>query len=111
MIKGIGPHFAARQVKAFGTDGFEVIEKSPERLRETEGIGPVRQGRITAAWQEQKLVREIMVFLHSHGVGTSRAFRIYKNYVKQAIEKVQENLMNPNRVLKNPCKITINVIK
>ena len=91
MIKGIGPRFAARLVKTFGTEVFEVIENEPERLRQTEGVGPVRQGRIVTAWQEQKTVREIMVFLHSHGVGTSRAFRIFKTYGEQAIEKVQEN--------------------
>jgi len=72
LIKGIGPKFAARLVKAFGVDVFDVIQKAPEKLREVPGIGPTRQERITKAWDEQRAVREIKVFLHSHGVGTSR---------------------------------------
>ncbi len=91
LIKGIGPQFASRLVKAFGAEVFDTIEKQPENLLEVEGIGKIRQERITAAWEEQKAVREIMVFLHSHGVGTSRAFRIYKTYGDEAIIKVQEN--------------------
>jgi len=91
LIRGIGPGFAGKLVRSFGAEVFEVIEKAPERLLDVEGIGPVRQGRLVSSWQEQKLVREIMVFLHSHGVGTSRAFRIYKTYGEEAIEKVQEN--------------------
>lgn len=55
-------------VKAFGEQVFDIIEANPERLREVDGIGVVRAQRITAAWAEQKAVREIMVFLHSHGV-------------------------------------------
>ena len=90
-IKGIGPHFASRLVAAFGVDVFDVIEKEPDRLLEVKGIGPIRHEKITAAWEEQKAVREIMVFLHSQGVGTSRAFRIYKTYGEEAIEKVREN--------------------
>ena len=91
LIKGIGPKFAARMVETFGADVFDVIQKTPERLRQVDGIGPTRQQRITRAWEEQRAVREIMVFLHSHGVGTSRAFRIYKTYGDHAIEMVQEN--------------------
>ena len=91
LIKGVGPKFAGRLVKAFGVGVFDVIQKSPDRLREVDGIGPTRQARIIKAWEEQKAVREIMIFLHSHGVGTSRAFRIYKTYGESAIEKVQEN--------------------
>ncbi|MGD0111330.1 MAG: ATP-dependent RecD-like DNA helicase [Armatimonadota bacterium] len=91
LIKGIGPHFADKLVQAFGMEVFEVIEQSPERMLEVEGIGARRQQRILAAWHEQKAVREVMVFLHSHGVGTSRAFRIYKVYGDDAIQKVQED--------------------
>ncbi|NYZ70073.1 ATP-dependent RecD-like DNA helicase, partial [Endozoicomonas sp. SM1973] len=80
MVKGIGPHFAKRLVKAFGEAVFDVIEQTPERLLELEGIGKKRQVKITSAWAEQKVVRDIMVFLQSHGVGTSRAVRIYKTY-------------------------------
>lgn len=91
MVKGIGPHFARKLVRAFGEQVFDVIEDSPERLLELEGIGPKRQKRVTDAWAEQKVVREIMVFLQSHGVGTARAVRIYKTYGEQAVEQVREN--------------------
>jgi exodeoxyribonuclease V alpha subunit len=75
MIRGIGPVYAKKLVSGFGEAVFEVIENTPERLREVQGIGQVRAQRIVAAWAEQKMVREIMVFLHSHGVGTARAVR------------------------------------
>jgi exodeoxyribonuclease V alpha subunit len=91
MIKGIGPHFARRLVKTFGEAVFDVIEKTPERLREVDGIGQVRLKRITAGWADQKAIREIMVFLQSHGVGTSRSVRIFKTYGADAIPLVKEN--------------------
>ena len=91
MVKGIGPHFAKKLVKAFGERVFDVIEDSPQRLLELDGIGPKRQKRVTEAWAEQKVIREIMVFLQSHGVGTARAVRIYKTYGDQAVEQVREN--------------------
>jgi exodeoxyribonuclease V alpha subunit len=91
MVKGIGPHFARKLVRAFGEQVFDVIEQEPERLLDLEGIGPKRKARVTSAWAEQKVVREIMVFLQSHGVGTARAVRIYKTYGDQAVERVQEN--------------------
>src|SRR5271166_5141057 len=78
--RGIGPAYAKKMVKAFGEKVFDVIEAEPDRLREVTGIGAVRAKRITDAWAEQKIVREIMVFLHSHGVGTARAVRIFKTY-------------------------------
>jgi exodeoxyribonuclease V alpha subunit len=91
MIKGIGPHFAKKLVKAFGEAVFNVIEATPERLRELNGFGPKRVERITSGWADQKAIREIMVFLQSHGVGTSRAVRIYKTYGADAIPLVSEN--------------------
>ena len=91
MIRGIGPVYARKLVRAFGGDVFDVIEAAPERLREVGGIGRVRAGRITDAWAEQKVVREIMVFLHSHGVGTARAVRIFKTYGTDAVEVMTEN--------------------
>ena len=91
LIKGIGPAMAGRLVTAFNTKVFEVIEQTPQRLLEVNGIGSTRQGRIVTAWNDQKIVREIMVFLHSHGVSTSRAFRIYKTYGTDAISTVQED--------------------
>ncbi len=90
-VRGIGPALAARLVKAFGVDVFRVIEQEPDRLRTVEGIGPGRQAMIAAAWREQKAVREIMVFLHSHGVSATRAFRIHKTYGDAAIETVQHD--------------------
>jgi exodeoxyribonuclease V alpha subunit len=91
LIKGIGPHFARRLVDAFGTSVFDVIDQEPARLRSVNGIGRTRAVRIVAAWKEQKAVRDIMVFLHSHGVGTSRAVRIFKAYGSDAIAVISEN--------------------
>lgn len=91
MIHGIGPAYAARLVRAFGENVFDIIEAEPERLREIPGIGAVRARQITAGWAEQKVVREIMVFLHSHGVGTARAVRIFKTYGADAIEIMSRN--------------------
>ena len=91
MVKGIGPHFAHKLVGAFGERVFDVIEDNPEQLLRLPGIGPKRQRRVTEAWAEQKIIREIMVFLQSHGVGTARAVRIYKTYGEQAVERVREN--------------------
>ena len=91
MIRGIGPVYARKLVRAFGEKVFDVIEAEPERLREVTGIGKVRAKRITDAWAEQKVVREIMVFLHSHGVGTARAVRIFRTYGADAVEVMTEN--------------------
>lgn len=91
MVKGIGPHFAKKLVAAFGLQVFDVIENAPESLRKVEGIGPVRIKKITSAWQDQKIVREIMVFLQGHGVSTAKAVRIYKTYGQDAVAKVQAN--------------------
>jgi exodeoxyribonuclease V alpha subunit len=91
MIRGVGPVYAKKLVGAFGEKVFDVIEATPDRLREIDGIGPVRAASILAAWAEQKAVREIMVFLHSHGVGTARAVRIFKTYGADAIQVMTEN--------------------
>jgi exodeoxyribonuclease V alpha subunit len=91
MVKGIGPHFAKKLVQAFGDVVFDIIEQTPERLTELDGIGPKRKQRVVEAWSAQKMIREIMVFLHSHGVGTARAVRIYKTYGNDAIARVQDN--------------------
>ncbi len=91
MVKGIGPTYARKLVAMFGEAIFDVIETASARLEQVEGIGPMRRKRIKEAWAEQKIIREIMVFLHSHGVGTSRAVRIYKTYGDQAIDKVRSN--------------------
>ncbi len=91
MVKGIGPHFARTLVQAFGERVFDVIEDNPERLLDLPGIGPKRQERVTRAWAEQKVIREIMVFLQSHGVGTARSVRIYRTYGEESVARVTEN--------------------
>ena len=91
MIRGVGPVYASKLVRAFGEKVFDIIEGSPQRLKEVAGIGPVRAASILSAWAEQKAVREIMVFLHSHGVGTARAVRIFKTYGSDAIQVMTEN--------------------
>ena len=87
MVPGIGPVYAKKLIQAFGDKVFDTIEAAAERLREVTGIGPVRARRITDAWAEQKVVREIMMFLHANGVGTARAVRIYKTYGADAVQK------------------------
>ncbi len=91
FIKGIGPSFAGRLVKAFGEKVFEIIEKDPSQLLKVEKIGPKRVQMITASWKDSCIVRDIMVFLQSHGVSTSKAVRIYKAYGEGAIDKVKAN--------------------
>ena len=91
MVKGIGPHFAKKLVMQFGIETFEVIENQPEKLKGVEGIGPKRISQITSAWNDQKVIRSIMVFLQSHGVSPNKAVRIFKIYGDAAIEKVRQN--------------------
>src|ERR1700719_4368017 len=91
MIRGIGPVYAKKLLRPFGDKVFDVIEIEPGRLRDVDGIGPVRANRIVVGWAEQKVVREIMVFLHSHGVGAARAVRIYKTYGADAVQVMTEN--------------------
>ena len=91
MIKGIGPIYARKLVKTFHEQVFDAIEQTPERLQEIDGIGPKRAENIVAAWADQKAIREIMIFLHSHGVGTLRAVRIFKTYGADAIRLISEN--------------------
>jgi exodeoxyribonuclease V alpha subunit len=90
MVKGIEPQLAKQLVEAFGESIFDVIENTPERLEELEGIGSKRRLQITAAWADQKVIREIMMFLYRHGVGTARAELIYNAYGDQAIHKIEE---------------------
>ena len=91
MVKGIGPVFARRMVAEFGTKILSIIEHSSGELETVEGIGPKRRRRIKQAWEDGKRVREIMLFLHGHGVSTSKAVRIHKKYGDQAIETVRSN--------------------
>ena len=91
MVKGIGPTYAKKLVEKFGEKIFDIIEADSGRLEEVEGIGPMRRRRIKDAWAEQRVIRDIMVFLHSNGVSTSRAVRIYKTYGENAIDQVRAN--------------------
>jgi exodeoxyribonuclease V alpha subunit len=91
MIKGIGRGFAKKLVAAFGEQVFDVIEHQPERLREVPGIGRGLAKRIAQSWGEQKAVREIMLYLHAHGISPLRAARIYEAYGERAIELVSAN--------------------
>ncbi|MFB7052319.1 SF1B family DNA helicase RecD2 [Streptomyces vinaceus] len=89
LIKGIGPKIADRIVEHFGTDTLDVIEEAPERLIEVPGLGPKRTKLIGAAWEEQKAIKEVMVFLQGVGVSTSIAVRIYKKYADASISVVK----------------------
>ncbi|GAA4151186.1 ATP-dependent RecD-like DNA helicase [Actinomadura keratinilytica] len=89
MIKGIGPVMADRMVDHFGTDILRIIEEEPERLVEVPGLGPKRTKRIADAWEEQKAIKEVMVFLQGVGVSTSLAVRIYKQYGDASIDTVR----------------------
>ena len=98
MVKGIGPVYAKKLVARFGETIFDIIEKESARLEEVDGVGPKRRHIIKAAWAEQKAIRRIMIFLHSNGVSTSRAVRIYKTYGENAIEALQAD---PYRLAKD----------
>ncbi|MCQ0022783.1 ATP-dependent RecD-like DNA helicase [Streptomyces somaliensis DSM 40738] len=89
LIKGIGPRIADRIVEHFGTGTLDVIEREPERLVEVPGLGPKRTRMIGAAWEEQKAIKEVMVFLQGVGVSTSIAVRIYKKYGDASISVVR----------------------
>jgi exodeoxyribonuclease V alpha subunit len=90
LIKGIGPVMAERMVGHFGVDIMHIIESEPARLIEVDGLGPKRTAMITAAWAEQKAIKEVMVFLQGVGVSTSLAVRIYKKYGDEAISVVRD---------------------
>lgn len=91
MVRGIGPIYAERIVKQFGTKTLEVIEHSPERLAEIPGIGEKRIEKIVQSWNEQRQIRTVMIFLRGHGVSPAYAQKIFKKYGEQSIQIVQEN--------------------
>ena len=91
LIKGVGPKFAGRIVKTFGAETFDIIEESPERLIEVEGLGQKRVDMIIEAWKEQKEVKNIMLFLQDHGVGTALATRIFSEFGAESIKIAKEN--------------------
>lgn len=91
IVKGVGPKFAKRIVEKFGKDTLNVIEECPDELLNVPGIGKVRVDRIKTSWQEQKEIKNIMLFLQSHEVSTSHATKIFKTYGSESIEVVKEN--------------------
>ncbi len=91
LIKGIGPVFAKRLVDAFGLDTLAVIDAQPQRLLEVEGIGPVRHERICRAWNEQREIRQVMLFLQGHGVSPAYAVKIFKHYGQESIAVVKDD--------------------
>ena len=91
LIKGIGPIMAKRIVSTFGRETLEVIEQEIEKLAEVEGIGKKRVEMVRKAWADQKEIRQVMLFLQSHGVSSGYATKIFKTYGNDAIEVVQEN--------------------
>jgi exodeoxyribonuclease V alpha subunit len=91
LIKGIGPRLAERIVRQFGSLTLQVIESQPEKLAEVPDIGPKRSRLIAQAWEEQKQVKDIMLFLHGHGVSTNLAIKVYKQYGDQSLSVVQSD--------------------
>lgn len=89
LIHGVGPKMAERIVQRFGLETLQVIEQSPSRLKEVEGIGPKRIARIHEAWKRQQAVQHIMVFLQGHGIGIKQAIRIYKHYGDKAVAVIR----------------------
>ena len=89
LLKGIGPAYAERIVSHFGIKTIEIIDKNPERLREVADIGPKRSQQILRAWEEQKQIRDVMIFLHGHGVSTNLATKIYKQYGDRSLHVVE----------------------
>ena len=91
LIKGIGPVYAHRLVSAFGLDTLRVLSEEPERVLEVQGIGKGRAQTILRAWEQQKGMRDVMVFLQGHGVGSALALRIYRAFGAETVARVKEN--------------------
>jgi len=91
MIRGIGPKYASRIVERFGTDTIDIIDSQPEKLLEIPGIGKERLRRIRESWEQQKEVKNIMIFLQNYGVSTAFATKIFKTYGNDSIRVVREN--------------------
>lgn len=94
LVKGIGPIFAKKIVDRFGPDTLKVIEEAPDRLYEISGLGEKKIESLKECWRQQKSIRDIMIFLRTHGVSPAYAQRIYKAYGDQSIQKVKENPYN-----------------
>ncbi len=91
LVKGIGPVYAKKIVDRFGADTLEVIDKTPSRLYEIGGLGKKKIRQLKECWNEQRSIREVMVFLRAHGASPAYAQKIYKQYGNESIAKVKEN--------------------
>ncbi len=91
LIKGVGPKTAAKIVKKFGADTLRVVDEEPRKLREVLGIGAKKAAIIELAWQQQKAIKNVMIFLQGHGVSTGLAVKIYKQYGDMAQEIVKND--------------------
>lgn len=89
LIKGIGPLMANRLTSHFGADTLDVIEKTPERLTEINGIGREKASLISESWKAQHIARKIMLFLQDHGVNTSHCAAILKEYGEDALDIIR----------------------
>lgn len=94
LVKGVGPKFAKRIVEKFGEDTLDIIEETPDELLKVPGIGKVRVDRIKTSWQEQKEIKNIMLFLQGHEVSTSHATKIFKTYGSESIAIVNQDVVN-----------------
>src|SRR3990167_5898190 len=99
LVKGIGPVYAKKIVDRFGVDTLNVIDNTPHRLLEIEGLGRKKVEKLKECWQQQRAIREVMVFLRAHGVSPGYAQKIYKAYGDASIEKVKENPYQLERYL------------
>ncbi len=91
LVKGIGPVYAKKIVDRFGANTLEIIDKNPHRLYEIEGLGKKKVRQLKECWNEQRSIREVMVFLRAHGASPGYAQKIYKQYGDESIAKVKEN--------------------
>ncbi|MGY8822866.1 MAG: SF1B family DNA helicase RecD2 [Candidatus Latescibacterota bacterium] len=91
LIKGVGPVSAKRIVEHFGEDTLDVIDEDPHRLEEVPKLGKKRVDMIAEAWEGQRQIKDVMVFLQSHGITTGYAVKIFKRYGQESIQKVRSN--------------------
>ncbi len=91
LIRGVGPVMARRMVEKFGLETLDIIDEDPERLKEVEGIGPMRRQSIAKAWEEHREIKEVMVFLQGQEVSTAHAVKIYREYREKSISVIKEN--------------------
>lgn len=91
FIKGVGPHMASLLVEKFGDALFDVLDNRPKELLKVRGLGRKRYAQITESWREQRAVREVMIFLQEHGIGSERALRIYKRYGEKTVTMLRAN--------------------